>query len=154
MLSPSRDPGIFDWVLLGFLWSILLFYLYFQLHYYWKRMEGKNWPRTEAEIQAGTVGCVAGVRGASSIGAFLDYTFEVGRNRYFGSFLLLCGADERAIVLIRRLKHATLQIRYDPDDPRTSFLVDYFDLRFDGIAAIQNPDFLCQAPTPDLILKD
>jgi hypothetical protein len=154
MHPPSRDPGIFEWVWLAATWCVLLFYIFIQIRYYWRRIEGRKWPRVEACIQDGTVGDVSLGRGASNVGAFFDYNFELDGIRHFGSFVILCGTRERAEEIVPKLKHLNLPVRYDPKDPDTSLLVDYYDLRFGGEVAIQNPECMNQAPTPALILKD
>jgi hypothetical protein len=50
----------------------------------------------------------------------------------------------------REAEGTTLQVRYDPSDLSTSFLVNYSDARFEGLIASQSPTLLAAAPAFDL----
>lgn len=80
---------------------------------------------------------------------FIGYSFKVKGVRYAGYFVVF-GNEASVHDLNRRLPGTTLQVRYDPSDPNTSFLANYSDARFGGFVASQNPRFLAKAPPFDL----
>ena len=58
--------------------------------------------------------------------------------------------EQDSSLLQKTLSGDSIQIRYDPADPDTSFLVDQYDSRFMGRKARQDPEVLESAPEFDL----
>jgi len=129
--------------------SILALAIFACCYYVVARKRRKQWPVTEALIQKGAIGQLdlaeAGVKPA----VFMGYSFKVNGVRYAHCFVLF-GNEVPVHDLNRRLPGTPLQVRYNPSDPNTSFLVNYSDARFGGFVASQNPIFLEKAPTFDL----
>lgn len=79
----------------------------------------------------------------------MGYAYVVQGVRYAG-FFALYGDENQVSKLNDTLPGGTVLIRYNPSDPNSSFLVDYYDSRFAGLPATQNPDWLNQSPAFDL----
>lgn len=113
------------------------------------RRRRKEWPVTDALIQKGTIGQVDLGEAGTKPAVFMGYAFKVNGVRYARYFVLF-GNEGRVRDLHRRLRGSPLQVRYDPADPNSSFLVNYHDSRFEGLVASQAPTFLTAAPAFDL----
>jgi hypothetical protein len=107
----------------------------FQIRYFLKRFRSSSWPSKDATIEKQFVGKIQGAGGRAS---FFEYRFNVEGQEYLGRFLIIDN-EEHAQILQDKLTGLPIPIRYDPDDPKTSFIANYFDPRFEGRAAIQNP---------------
>lgn len=132
-----------------FLLLVLAVPCFFAIRYAVRRYKSRLWPRVDATIQKGAVGAVSGGRGATAPAAFIGYAYIVGGIRYASHFVLI-GESERVQKLLENLAGSKLQVRYNPNDPNISFLVDYYDTRFDGLTARQSPEWMDQAPAFDL----
>lgn len=119
-------------------------------YYFVVRRRRKQWPVASAVIQKGAIGQLDLAEAGSFSAAFMGYSFKVNGLRYAGHFVLFVNNDERVRDVHRRLPGAHLQVRYDPHDPNTSFLVNYDDPRFEGLAASQDSVLLANAPAFDL----
>lgn len=110
----------------------------------------KQWPLTDALIQKGAIGQVDLGEAGRKPAVFMGYSFSVNGLRYAGYFVLFAKNEVRVHDLHRRLPGAHLQVRYDPHDPNTSFIVNYTDPRFEGLMASQASTLLANAPAFDL----
>ena len=128
--------------------SVLGWSWFVTIRYWVRRCRRNQWPSTDAVIQRGALGRVSVGKGTVFAG-FMGYAYKVEGARYGGFFVLL-GRESTIEKLHGSLAGSHLLIRYDPSDPNISFLVDYKDLRFEGLSAKQNPELLSQAPAFDL----
>jgi hypothetical protein len=140
------NGGWFEVVLLS---VILVWYLSFRIPYLLKYCRRKSWPTADAAIQKGTLGLISHGKYGSVPACFMGYVFKVQGERY-GAYFVLVGNKDTLQKIHESLAGEPLQIRYNPSDPNVSLLVDYKDLRFEGLKASQDPDWLNQAPTIDL----
>jgi hypothetical protein len=143
------EPGIFDWIFFLTLMLWLGWWYFIQAVYYFRRLRSRRWPTEEAIIQRGAFGGISVGRGPSIPASFLGYAFVVNSVRYAGVFAI-CGDQAFLHRLNDRLNGQTIKIRYNPSDPNMSFLVDYYDPRFGGKVATQNPERLESAPPFDI----
>lgn len=118
-------------------------------YYVFARKRRQHWPVTNALIQKGAIGELKGDTHNIPT-AFMGYTFKVNGLRYAGCFVLFGNNEARVHELYRLLPGSTLQVRYDPSNPNTSFLANYSDAHFLGLVASQSPVRLAQAPASDL----
>ena len=146
----QAQPGGFDkvvlaLVLLSFVWALIR-----PIRYLLERYRSNRWPTATATVQVGAPGKVYRGRYKGTVSAnFVGYAYNVEGARYAG-FFVLCGDETQVQAVADRLVGSTLQVRYDPAHPDTSFLLDYDDFRFQGLKASQNPDWLEQSPAFDL----
>jgi hypothetical protein len=139
----------FEWASLLILFFVLSWWYFVQIRFVLRRYRSKGWPAVDATLQKGAVGRISFGRGDSSPATFMGYVYIVQGVRYAG-FFALYGDDSQVRRLQDGLTGAHIQIRYNPSDPNVSYLVDYKDSRFDGLAATQNPEWLDQSPAFDL----
>ncbi len=143
------QSGIAQWIYPSFLFILLAWYLSIQIPYLVRYCRRKNWPSADATIQKGTMGLINRGRNSFVPACFLGYAFKVEGERYAGYFVLI-GKAATLRQIREQLDGKPIQIRYSPSDPNTSLLMDHKDLRFEGLKASQDPDWLNQAPTFDL----
>jgi hypothetical protein len=139
----------FEWVSRLILLFVLSWWYFVQIRFVLRRYRSKGWPITDGTLQKGAVGRISFGRGASAPATFMGYAYIVQGVRYAG-FFALYGDESQTCKLQDGLTGAHVQIRYNPSDPNVSYLVDYKDPRFDGLAATQNPEWLEQSPAFDL----
>lgn len=113
------------------------------------RKRRKQWPVANALIQKGTMGQLDLGEAGTKPAAFMGYSFKANGLCYAYCFVL-CGSEVRIKDLYRRLPGNPVQVRYDPSDPNTSFLVNCHDVLFEGLVASQASTFLAQAPAFDV----
>jgi hypothetical protein len=143
------EPGTFDWIFLLAMMFVLGWWYFVQAVYFVRRLRSRRWPTADATIQKGALGGVSVGRGASVPASFMGYAFVVNNVRYAGLFAV-CGDQPFLHRLSQSICGQTIQIRYNPSDPNMSFLVDYYDPRFGGKVATQNPERLESAPPFDI----
>jgi hypothetical protein len=143
------EPGTFDWIFLLAMMFVLGWWYFVQAVYFVRRLRSRRWPTADATIQKGALGGVSVGRGASVPASFMGYAFVVNNVRYAGLFAV-CGDQAFLHRLNNRLNGQTIQIRYNHSDPNMSFLVDYYDQRFGGQVATQNPERPESAPPFDI----
>jgi hypothetical protein len=136
------------------LWMVALYcalgwYLFVQTRYLLRRFRKDRWPIADAAIQKGAIGKISFGKSGTVPASFMGYAFMVQSVRY-GGFFALYGDEATVQKLHDDLAGAPLQIRYRPSDPNISFLLDYKDLRFEGLKATQSPEWMNQAPAFDL----
>jgi hypothetical protein len=121
-----------------------------RIRYLLDRYRSSRWPIVAATVQVGAPGSVYLGKYRGSVSAnFVGYAYNVAGARY-AAFFVLCGDETEVQAVADRLVGSTVQVRYDPAHPDTSFLLDYEDFRFQGLKASQNPDWLEQSPALDL----
>jgi len=145
-MSPSNA---FEWFWLLIMYSILGSWSFVQIRYLLGRYRRNRWPSADAAIQKGAVGKISFGKGGTAPASFMGYAYNVQGVRYAG-FFALYGDEVTVQKLHNTLAGAPLQVRYNPSDPNISFLLDYKDLRFEGLKATQSPEWLNQAPSFDL----
>jgi hypothetical protein len=128
---------------------MLGWYGFVQIRYLLRRYRRNRWPSAEATIQQGAIGKIYFGKGATAPASFLGYAYNVQGVRY-GGYFALYGGEAIVQKLHKGLAGASIQIRYNPSDPNTSFLLNYSDFRFEGLKATQSPEWLNQAPAFDL----
>ena len=139
----------FEWAFLLILFFVLGWWYFAQIRFVLRRYRSKRWPTVDATLQKGAVGRISFGKGASAPATFVGYAYIVQGVQYAG-FFAVYGDGSQVRKLQDSLTGAHVQIRYDPVDPNVSYLADYKDSRFDGLAATQNPEWLDQSPTFDL----
>ena len=143
------EPDTFDWIFLLAMMLVLGWWYLVQAVYFFRRLRSRRWPTADAIIQKGALGGISVGRGASVPASFMGYAFVANNVRYAGLFAI-CGDQAFLRRLNESINGQTIQIRYNPSDPNMSFLVDYYDPRFGGKVAIQNPERLDDAPPFDI----
>ncbi len=141
--------GSGGWIEVLFFSSILVWYLLSEIPYLLRYCRRKSWPSADAIIQKGTMGRINRGRNCIVPACFVGYVFKVQGERYGGYFVLV-GSEGTLQKILENLAGAPLQIRYNPSDPNISLLIDYKDLRFEGLKTSQDPEWLNQAPAFDL----
>ena len=112
-----------------------------------RRMGSGKWPTTIAKIEGEFVGSMGkGARAAS-----FQYQFTVEGSLYSGRFVVPA-IEERARKLLKQLDGQSIEICYNPRRPDISFLLNLYDLRFDGFAASQNPWFTNLSEIPGSVM--
>lgn len=119
----------------------MLVWYVIQSRYYFIRYRSKRWPSATATIQKGEVSKVSGPKGSFAFGSFLGYVFALNGARYSGLFALV-GNEKHGQDLQIKLAGESILVRYMPNNPNVSFLVDIHDSRFDGLTATQNHQWL------------
>jgi hypothetical protein len=143
----QRDT--FELVFLLILFSILGWWYFVQLRYLIRLYRSRSWPTADARIQKGAIGGISFGKGASAPASFMGYAYVIQGKRYAG-FFALYGDEVHVQDVQDSLPGTPLQIRYNPSDPNISCLLDFNDVRFAGLTATQNPEWLDQAPAFDL----
>ena len=147
--AATSEPGTSEWILRLALVLFLISFFFVQVRYLLRRYRSYRWPTLLATVQRGAVGNLVFGKGVSQPATFLAYIYPVQGVRYAGFFALYGAAD-----LVKKLNESlageTIQVRYGPSDRGSSFIVEYNDLRFEGLTATQNPKWLCQTPPVDL----
>ncbi|HKN26291.1 MAG TPA: hypothetical protein VJX72_15690 [Candidatus Acidoferrum sp.] len=141
--------SIFGWVIQCLLLAGCGWWCFIEIRYLKRRAASKRWPNVTATIQKGAVGRISFGRGASAPACFLGYAYLVEGTRRAG-FFALYGEEGKVDEVQKRLASSPLDIRYDPSNPDLSCMIDFYDSRFEGLAATQNPQWLDQAPAFDL----
>jgi hypothetical protein len=83
-------------------------------------------------------------KGASAPASFMGYAYVIQGKQYAG-FFALYGDEVHVQDVQDSLPGTPLPIRYNPSDPNISCLLDFNDMRFAGLTATQNPEWLDQA---------
>jgi hypothetical protein len=128
------------WIFFPIFLALMAWWYGIQLRYFIRRSSSRRWPVVNAVIRNAGVRRQAGPKGAPVFGSDFDYRYTVNGAQYAGIFTVICGEDQA-----RRLQdtlNGGINIRYNPRDPKMSFLSDQYDQRFGGIAATQNPEWL------------
>ena len=112
-----------------------------QFRHYFVRQWSRRWPSATATIQKGEVSKVSGAKGSVAFGCFFGYVFALNGTTHAGLFALI-GNEEHGQNLQNKLAGKDILVRYNPSDPNVSFLADIYDLRFEGLKATQNPQWL------------
>ncbi|MGB8323245.1 MAG: hypothetical protein WCE52_09820 [Candidatus Acidiferrum sp.] len=136
---------MFDWITLFLLFLLVGWWCFVQVRHLLRRYSSGGWPTANALVQKGAVGTISFGRGATSPAAFLGYSFFVQGARYAGIFAVY-GAEDLVRTIQSGLAGASIDVRFSPSDPNVSYLVDLHDVRFGGLSATQNPEWLDQAP--------
>ncbi len=107
-----------------------------EVRFFVRRLLSGRWPTVTATIRAESIGVV----GRGGRAAFFAYEFTAGEARYTGRFAVIYLTDaEQGRKLLNELDGLPISIRYNPKQPKISFLVNLFDMRFDGASGTQNP---------------
>ncbi len=139
------ENEIFEWISLFLLFLLVVWWLSAQVRHLIRRHASHRWPITTAVVRKGAVGTISFGRGATSPAAFLGYSFVVQGTRYAGIFAVY-GAEDLVLTSQNNLAGVSLNVRFNPSDPNMSYLVDLYDVRFAGLIATQNPEWLDQSP--------
>ena len=144
-----NEAGTFGWKFQLILLLFIVCWAFVQVRYLLRRYRSYRWPTIAATIQKGAVGTISFGKGVSYPASFFGYIYLIQGVHYAG-FLALYGEKDLVGKLNENLAGETIQVRYGPSDPGSSFLVEYNDSRFRGLTATQNPKWLGQAPAFDL----
>jgi hypothetical protein len=144
------NRGTFEWIFWLALLSLMCWWYYIQIRYFFKRLFSRRWPSTNATIQKGAVGPISGPKGSRANASFFGYGFTIQGVRYAGLFAIIA-SEEHGHKLQDSLAGGSILVRDDPSDPNTSFIADAYDPRFGGLVATQNPEWLDQAPAFPLV---
>jgi hypothetical protein len=119
-----------------FAFAYMAFMVIIESRFFIRRLLSGRWPTASATIRAEWLGSI----GPATRAAFFTYDFIVEGVPYTGRFALvyLTGEDQGR-KLLNELAGLPISIRYNPKQPKTSFLVNVYDLRFDGATGTQNP---------------
>jgi hypothetical protein len=112
------------------------------LRHFFRTMFTNDWPRATATISRDFMGQVH-MRPVS----FFRYRFTVDGKEFCGRFVVdlaskgwpWLNTTKHTEALEQKLDGLTVQIKYRPSNPKVSLLADYYDPRFDGGLASQNP---------------
>jgi hypothetical protein len=112
------------------------------LHHFFRTMFTNHWPRALATISRDYIG-----QGRMGSVSFFRYRFTVDGKDFCGRFVVDPAARRgwqwfattNAEALLKKLNGLTVQVKYKPSNPKISLLADYYDPRFDGGLASQNP---------------
>ncbi len=135
---PSMDT--LGWIFFPIFLAWMAWWYGIQLRYFIRRSLSKHWPIVNAIIQSAGVRRRAGPKAAPVFGSDFNYSYTVMGAEYAGIFTVICGKDHAQ--LLQDTLNGGISIRYNPRDPKMSFLSDQCDQRFGGIAATQNPEWL------------
>lgn len=149
MRGENANPVAVGLVVVAFLVA-----LFIQVRYGVLRLRSKRWPKAAATAQQSALGIVTFQTNRvgpdyTAPASFFGCAYSVEGVRYAALFVLY-GVESKVQEVAGRLVGQSVQVRYDPARPDTSFLVDYEDSRFQGLTASQRPDLLEQAPEFDL----
>ena len=147
--TTMSESGTSEWI---FRLALVLFFISFffvQIRYLLRRYRSYRWPTLLATVQKGSIGKIIFSKGVSHSATFLAYVYLIEGVRYAG-FFALYGATDLVGRVNESLAGETIQVRYGPSDPGTSFIVEYNDPQFGGLTATQNPKWLGQTPPVDL----
>jgi hypothetical protein len=126
---------IFGVVFFTVAFAYMAFIVVIESRFFIRRLLSGRWPTTTATIRAEWVGSIG-----NGHAAFFTYDFSVKEVAYTGRFavIYLTGQDQGR-KLLNELAGLPISIRYNPKQPKISFLVNVYDLRFDGATGTQNP---------------
>jgi hypothetical protein len=139
--------GVSSWIW----WLLLLFpawLLLTQFRYMLLQFRSVSWPVIDATIQKGPTGRVP-IGRSGTPACFLGYIFRVNGSTYTGLFALY-GNTAEVEKVHKIFCDGSIRIRYNPANPRISYLNNLNDLRFARLTPTQNPQHLAQAPSFDL----
>jgi hypothetical protein len=112
------------------------------LYHFVRTMHANDWPGATATVTRDFVG-----QTRSGPVSFFQYRFTVEGKSFSGRFVVDPAprrgwqwfATTNAEALLEKLDGLPVQIKYKPSNPKISLLADYYDPRFDGGLASQNP---------------
>jgi hypothetical protein len=147
---PPVIPRLLSLVAMNYLfWAFIFIYICLyvtiisvNLHHFFCTVFTNDWPRAMATVTRDFVG-----QTRSGSVSFFQYRFTVEGTNFCGRFVV-DPAPRRgwqwlettnAEALLTKLDGLTVQIKYNPSNPKISLLADYYDPRFDGGLASQNP---------------
>jgi hypothetical protein len=139
----SRET--FNWVYLLVMYVCISWMCVRWSRYWYKRYCSRRWPIANATIQRAGIELIYVGRGGSIHGSFFGYIFIVAGVQHVGMFIMT-GNVARITAMQNDLSGKIIEIRYDPDDPNTSFVAHRYDLIFQSLHVTQNPDWLQCAP--------
>jgi hypothetical protein len=116
-----------DAILLPFILIIVSVIVFRDLRYMFRRRASENWPKTEATIEsAAAVRRRLGspLQGLLVRRAWFTYIYCVSGIQYTGFFVLITGNKKSGEGLQQALAGKRVVIRYDPRNPKVSFLSD------------------------------
>jgi hypothetical protein len=111
-----------------------------QLTYLLRRFSSRHWPVANGNIQSAGVRRIMGPKSALVYGSFFKYGYTANGGNHTGVFAVICG--ENHAQELQGTLNGDIDVRYNPRDPKVSFLSNQYDPRFGGIAATQNPEWL------------
>jgi Protein of unknown function (DUF3592) len=127
---------IFGVVFFTFAFAYMAFMVVIESRFFIRRLLSGRWPTVTATIRADSLGSL----GRGGCAAFFTYEFTVEEVAYTGRFALLSlTGSEHGRNLLNELAGLPIEIRYNPKRPKISFLVNLWDMRFDGATCTQNP---------------
>jgi glyoxylase-like metal-dependent hydrolase (beta-lactamase superfamily II) len=135
-----QPPNTIGWIFFAILFGLMVWWYGIQVRHFFRLHASKHWPVANGDIQNAGVRRVAGPKASFAYGSDFSYSYTISGDNHLGFFAVICG-KERAQELQDTLK-GSIDIRYNPKDPKFSYLVDLYDPRFGGIAATQNPEWL------------
>jgi hypothetical protein len=112
------------------------------LRHFIRTMFTNDWPRATATISRDFIG-----QGRVAPVSFFRYRFTVDGKDFSGRFVVdlaskgapWLNTTKYTEALMQKLDGLPVQIKYKPSNPKISLLADYYDPRFDGGLASQNP---------------
>jgi hypothetical protein len=126
---------IFGIIFFTFAFAYMAFMVAIESRFFLRRLLSGRWPTATATIRPESLGSIG-----NGVAAFFTYDFTVNEVAFTGRFAVvsLTGQDQGR-KLLNELAGLPISIRYNPKQPEISFLVNVYDLRFDGATGTQNP---------------
>ena len=134
----SQTMDIFGIIFFTIAFAYMTFVVAIESRFFVRRFLSRRWPTATATIRAESFGTI----GKGARAAFFTYDFTVEEVTYTGRFALNAFLNEdQGKKLLNELTGLPISIRYNPKQPKISFLVNVYDLRFDGATGTQNPNW-------------
>lgn len=137
---------LFKLILLCVLLCVLLISILVQAgrysRYRSQKRKSVNWPTAQATIRKGEANFRESFLSLSAgriPKSLFGYSYEVSGDRHIGWFTIACGPGLESQVLQDMLDGKIVTVRYDPDHPQMSFVVDRDVL---GQEVHQGPEWL------------
>ena len=131
------------WIFFPIFNALMAWWYGIQLTYLLRRFSSRHWPVAKGNIQSAGVRRILGPKSALVFGSDFNYSYTVMGAEHAGIFTVVCGKDHAQ--RLQDTLNGGISIRYNPRDPKMSFLSDQYDQRFGGIAATQNPNWLVES---------
>jgi hypothetical protein len=120
------------------------------LRYVTGRKKSQTWPAAPATIEVGTIANISRGVAVSVPAVFFNYRFTANDRSYTGLFVVSGGSNRQLGTVKDRFTRKTINVHYDPANPKISYIEPLPADDLIGFKASQNPFWLRQAPVPSI----